>query len=392
MHLKRIKKLNQFILDDIATKTEVKGLNVDFIADLFHSFYIKYLRSKSDDEKILVQISSRILKKKYGTYYNYYVDFLVERRYISLELKHHSGKRCRVYSLNIQTVNSSCIVPYLNTNRKLLQFYNSDEYKLLQLKNSVYSKKLSKFIVGNLSHITIDLECSVSCLNSIFITDEDKQSRKYLKNLHSLKNINEGDIHVTFDRYGRVHTNFTVLKKEIRHNHLLISSERTHERDIVSSQAMFLLYLISREKNTGIDKIEIRDFQSDIYGAIFYENFVAADKTRKDVKVHFYKYIFGVKFQKFDDFTNRYPTISKFIYNYKTKNGYKDVSHQLQKMEGDFIFNNVCKKLMDQKIIFFTVHDSIVVKVSDSAILDKIFDDALVSLKIEINTNLKNNY
>jgi hypothetical protein len=320
------------------------------------------------------------------------VDLLVGHRFISLELKHHSGKRCRVYRLNVQTVESSYIVPYLNTNRNLLQFYNSEEYKLLQLKNSDYSKALTKCIAGNLSHVGIDFERSVNCLDSIFTTDEDEQSRKYLKNLHSLKNINEGDIHVTFDKYGRVHTNFTVLKREIRHNHLFIDGERTHERDIVSSQAMFLLYLISREKNTGIDKIEIRDFQSDIYGGIFYENFVTADRIRNDVKVYFYKYVFGVKFQEFDDFTNRYPTISKYLYNYKTMYGYKDVSHKLQHMEGDFVFNNISESLMDKNVVFFTVHDSIVVKVSDSAILDKIFDDALISLKMQINTNLKKNY
>jgi len=398
MKLKKLNVLNQFIPNELIKINcriidyNNRSLKIDFIADLFHSFYIQYLRIKNDDEQILVNLSSLILKEKFGTYYNCYVDYLVTNKFITKELNHIGGGRCRGYKLNTEKLKKSYIVPYQNKNNKLLRFYNSDYYKDLQLKNSPYSKSLSKYIVNNLSHITIDFEKSINYMNSIFTTDEDKLSRKYLSNIHSLKNIRDDNFHVVFDRYGRVHSNFTTLKKEIRNNYIYIDNEITHERDIVSSQAMFLLYLLSQEKNTGIDRIEIREFQSDIVGGTFYENLMSVDRTRKDVKVYFYKYLFGTKYQKFDEFTNRYPTISTFIFNYKSKYGYKEISHKLQHMEGDFVFNNVCQQLMDKHEVFFTVHDSIVVKKSDSATLNKIFDSALISLKMQINANLKKNY
>jgi hypothetical protein len=58
------------------------------------------------------------------------------------------------------------------------------------------------------------------------------------------------------------------------------------------------------------------------------------------------------------------------------KKNYKELSHELQKMESDFIFNHVIKEIYETypDIVLFTVHDSILFPISYYDKVKVIFD------------------
>lgn len=61
----------------------------------------------------------------------------------------------------------------------------------------------------------------------------------YNRNKYSIECINDKHIFYHFDKYGRLHTNFTILKSFIRKNCLLIDNEETYEFDIKKFTATF---------------------------------------------------------------------------------------------------------------------------------------------------------
>ena len=61
-------------------------------------------------------------------------------------------------------------------------------------------------------------------------------------------------------------------------------------------------------------------------------------------------------------FKKLYPSVHEYILEFKTeKKNYKFLSHHLQRMESEFIYNNVVQEIIKKypKMVFFTVHDSI---------------------------------
>jgi hypothetical protein len=68
------------------------------------------------------------------------------------------------------------------------------------------------------------------------------------------------------------------------------------------------------------------------------------------------------------------------------------MAHELQRAEGEFIFKKICVELKREKIKFFTIHDSICVKVSDFTLMESIFNNRLNNLKQEIINNIQSYY
>jgi hypothetical protein len=135
-------------------------------------------------------------------------------------------------------------------------------------------------------------------------------------------------------------------------------------------------------------------FKEDDFGNKLYDKMASYYGIRRDdVKPIFYKFLFGRTNGKDEAFDKFYPSIRKFIRRYKIQVGnYKLLSHELQKLEGNFIFNGICKELTKLKIKYFTVHDSICVKASDYDLMAKIFENKLNDFKQEIRDNIQNYY
>ncbi len=357
-------------------------LITDFLIDLLNSFYQKYIID-TDKKNITLNLWSVILKKKYDRY-SPYLKYLIDNGYISKSRSYEVGDRCTEYRLNISKFESSQFIEYKNydssKNKRLLKFYNDTDNFIT--KSPIIDDDVLFYTKSNLNHITIDYDKAISFLKDISIN-----KRKYLKNLDSIKRINHNQIYMTPDKYGRVHTNFTILKKEIRNKYLFIDGESVSEIDIKNSQPFFLLKLIADNLNL-IDKVgeDLQIYFDKVVSGDFYK--YLQEKTgvveRTEVKKWIYKLYFGNHYEKNETFNKIFPTIYNFLKSYKKKYGYKELSHKLQNIESDFIFNKVCKRLLGEEIIYFTIHDSVCVKKSDFEISESIFNDEFERYVVEV--------
>lgn len=367
-------------------------LNKDYLSDLFHYIYFRYINyyDENTEDEVLIPLSSIILRKKYGNNYMLYVQYLLDESFIRKVKNYTAGSNCNTYKLVKMKVDMVGLIEYENKNKKLIRDQNRNLWKT-DTDSSIYSKKLINSIEKNLNSVTIDTGAAIKYLRYIY---SDQLNNKYVKNYQSINSIDSGNIYLISDKHGRIHTNLTVLKNNIKNQFIRIDGEAIIEKDIPNSQALFFLYILSKNLTSSIDKSELHSFQIHIIDGTIYDHLANQSKqTRDSVKKQFFKYLFGSQNSKLKVFNDLYPSIHKYIKDYKVNLGdYKLLSHQLQLLEGDFIFNNICKDLTKTRIKYFTVHDSICVKQSDFNNLDSIFEKKLGEVKLEIQKNIDGYY
>lgn len=337
-------------------------LKTSYLIDIVNGLILKYY-FKKENKYILNAI---ILKDKYGYLYNYYINYLVENKILILVNNYRKGKSSRIYSLN-KRIFTSKISRYKNSDKVLLKKYKNKIFNTLELtndRNNLISPEIKQKLISDLFHVKIETERSIFFLDNL----KDKDIDIYNRNLYSVDCINNSHIFYHFDAYGRMHTNYTILKSFIRKNCLLIDGERTSEIDISNSQPLFLTKLINNSESNWINKEEFNIFKELTMSGRYYEYIrqLLNINDRNYIKEITYKVFFGKNSpnSKADIiFKNIFPTIHRFIQLYKKENGdYKVLAYKLQKMESDLIFNKIIRKIMstnpDIKVI--TVHDSII--------------------------------
>jgi hypothetical protein len=367
------------LAEDKFIRYQNKKLCVDHLIDLLDGYYTKMLRFMAFPEKgKSIPLNSRILLKKYGKYYNLYLDYLIENNYLIKTKGYVPNKNSNTYDLNLKYYDFSKIKEYKNydssLHKRLLRFYNDEINFLSHLKD--YSYVLGKTI-EYLKSVTIDSKKAIDILHNIY---PDTKSQKFYRNQYCIKKIINNQIYLVQDKFGRIHTNYTVLKKEIRNSSLLIDNEPIYERDIKNSQPFFLLKLMADNtlyfKNIQED---LFSYYESVVSGNFYEevNILKPHLARYEVKEWVMMIFFNKNYFHDKDFQRLFPTVYSFIRNFKKTNGYKIISHRLQNIESDFIFKGVCSKLIKRDIKYFTVHDSVCVKHSNREILDEVFDKKL---------------
>ena len=73
---------------------------------------------------------------------------------------------------------------------------------------------------------------------------DDNNIDIYNRNVYSIDSIDKKHIFYHFDEYGRMHTNYTILKSYVRKNYIFIDDDDVSEIDIPNSQPLFLTKLI----------------------------------------------------------------------------------------------------------------------------------------------------
>lgn len=376
----------QFLPSKLSYLTENKkilykniNLKTSYIIDIIHTLLLKYFYKKSNSYKL----SSLILKERYGKYYNYYIDYLIDNKIIYLFKQYKVGKNARIYAFYNEIIKSN-IIRYKNTDKILLKRYNTlfeDDLKDVQIdtnnsnKYPYISDDIKEMIKSDLGKFNLDYNSSFEYLNSI-ILDKDV----YNRNLYSIESIHEKNLFCHFDNYGRVHTNFTILKSYIRKNYLTVNGNKTYEKDISNSQPRFLLKLL-KESNDIVNINEVKLFEYLVLNGLYYQYLI--DKLRikkKDAKTITFKILFGKnhKQSKLDIlFSYLFPTIHLFIKKYKKRNNdYRSMAHILQKMESNLIFNKIFREIKTTfpHIEILTIHDSIIVDEKYKDIVNDIFD------------------
>lgn len=352
-----------------------KNLKPTYLIDITHNLLLKYYFKKENQ----FNLSSLVLKEKYGHLYNYYINYLIEKKILILIKKHLKGRNARVYKLNDNVING-----------EITRFKNSDTTLLKKYKNAVCSVENNKLLHNIIepeikSKLIEDLfSVEIDYAKSIFFLDSSLQEYDiYQKNKYSVESIKDKHIFYHFDSFGRLHTNFTILKSFIRKNCLLIEDEETFEIDIKNSQPLFL-NLVMKDFSDDIDPTELEFYRYLTFEGNFYqflkEKFQIKDK--KIVKEITYKVLFGRNYpNKYDKmFSQLFPSIYAFIKKFKKQKGdYRTLSYELQKYESNFLFNKVVKSLNqhypDVKLI--SCHDSLICKQSDKTIVSDTLGELL---------------
>lgn len=348
-----------------------------YLVDILHNLLLKYYFKKEN----IFNLSSLILKEKYGDRYNYYIDYLTKNGFIELIRNHQKGKNARVYKLNDEIIIND-IRRYQNKDKVLLKKYRSavSIVDTIDFDSKGILPEVRKKIVDDLFSVKIDFAKSI-----FFLDSSNQEADVYNKNKYSVECIQDNHIFYHFDGYGRFHTNFTILKSFIRKNCLLIDGCETFEKDINNSQPLFLCKLIHETDIFIVDKDEFKLFKDLTISGRFYQYVIdnsGINMTKKEVKEVIYKVFFGKNYNNRHDnlFKRIFPTIHQFIKSYKKENGdYRILAYDLQRSESDLIFNKIIKKIMDiyPEVRILTVHDSIICSYKYRDIVEIVFDTIL---------------
>jgi hypothetical protein len=343
-----------------------------YLIDVIHNMLLKYYFKKEN----IFTLSAVILKDKYGHLYNYYIDFLKDQQMIFLKKNYYAGKSSRMYALSNEILTGK-IHRYENVDKFLIRKYISKHLQFELDKNNLISKTIKMKLIDDLYQVTIEFDRAIFYLDSLKNEDMDI----YNRNRYSVEAINKNHIFYHFDSYGRMHTNFTILKSFVRKNCLLIGGEPTCELDIKNSQPLFLSKLIYETNSSWVKPDEFKLFSTLVRNGNFYQYLIdnLDLESKSEAKKLTYKVLFGQNRpnSKLDKkFEGLFPTIHNFIKLYKKDMGdYKILSHELQRQESNLIFNTVIKRLtLDfPEIRVITVHDSIILPLKYKNVVSKIF-------------------
>lgn len=364
------------VLDEkVRNKTFVYGektLKKDYMIDIVHTLLLKYF-FKGDNR---FNLSSLILKSKYGQYYNYYMNYLLELGIIEVIKKHQKGVNARIYKLSDSIINGE-INRYRNYDSVLLKRYKNAVEKIEHddIESNLINPDVKIKLIEDLFSVSILFDEATSILDTLI---EDKSV--YNRNMYSVETIKEKHIFYHFDNFGRVHTNFTILKTALRKGCLLIDGKKTCEIDIKNSQPFFLCKLIENTSTISVDWAEYVLYKSLVTQGTLYEYIM--DKSglkRNESKNLIYKVFFGrnsMNCKSDKIFQKLFPSIYDFIKKYKKEGSdYKILAHRLQNLESDLIFNNIVKEIMYiyPEIKLITIHDSLICQKDFQSIVESIF-------------------
>lgn len=353
-----------------------KKLKIPYLIDIVHNLILKYYFKKEN----IFNMSSLILREKYGYNYNIYMTYLRDNNVIKLIKNHKKGSNARVYKLNDEIIKDK-IIRYKNCDKVLLKKYKNAVSSIddSDIETNGIEPFIKQKLVDDLFHINVDFERSVFFLDST-LQDIDI----YNRNKYSVECIKDKHIFYHFDRFGRMHTNFTILKSFIRKNCLLIDGEETSELDVKNSQPLFLCKLIQENEIVLVDKDEFYLYRYLTTTGVFY-NYISDNSDLKDkskVKEMIYKVLFGKNYNSKGDllFKKLFPTIYNFIKVYKRECGdYRSMAYELQRAESDLIYNTIIKEitLIYPDIRLVTVHDSIICQKKYKDIVENVFNSKL---------------
>lgn len=367
-------------LDEISKQKIVnflgKKLKTAYLIDMVHNMILKYYFKKENK----FTLNATVLKQKYGHEYKAYVDFLINKQIIKMKCNYKAGVTSRIYELNPITFKQP-ISRVKNDDKVLLKKYKKKIYDTIDFvkqDESSIQPEIREKLISDLFSVDIDFQRSIFFLNCLKKEDIDI----YNRNIYSVESINDKHIFYHFDNYGRLHTNFTILKSFIRKNCLLIDGEETCEIDISNSQPLFLCKLIQDSHTNWVNKEEFEFFRTLVINGTFYQYVmqVIGEKDRNKVKEMTYKVLFGhnrINSKSDKLFSKMFPTIHHFIKLYKKEWGnHKIVAHDLQRAESNLIYNKIIKKVMllHPEIKIITVHDSIIFAKKYRQIVQSIFD------------------
>ena len=361
------------LFSDIYTRKVIqyKGnrLKCIYLIHLVDLFLNRYNSFNKDN----IKLNSRVLKYMYGGIYSKYIEFLMDHNFIYLYKNYSAGLKSKTYRLTEAAKLQCNLTTTVDIPEKLQNKIQDVDENFCD--NDTHLKQK---LISDLRLMKIDIKGAHRWVND----NIHKDDKAYTMNMINCNKIAVGDIYYSFDRYGRFHTNYTVLKKEIRTQYLTFGSDKIKELDITNSQPFFL-YLLMKE--SGFTNFQ--GFDQDVLNGIIYDKIKdVAQITRKEAKVKVYSVLFGRNTTQTywnELFSNMYPAVFKWIKDYKYANkSYKIIAQNLQGIESEFIFGSLIPSILNYKhdLPIVTIHDSIIIPENHYENVKVIFQNSLRKL------------
>ena len=339
-------------------------LKTSYLINIVDMFLSKYIFTGIDK----MSVSSQILKKNYGIKYNIYIKYLLEKNIIKLFKNYSTGRHSRIYKITDKTKKG------ITSTEIYLPKKLEEKIKKSNIRTSSVEDHIKNKLVADLSKVNINDKEAIKWLN-----ESNIDKRSYLMNRMSIKKIKLKIIFHTFDNYGRLHTNYTTLKKHIRNNFLTIGGEKLKEIDITNSQPFFLYLLMKKQ---GFNSFT--NFDQDVLNGVIYDKLKGVNIiSRNEAKLEVYSVLFGRNREGTKTnqaFKQMYPKVYKWIKDFKTKHkNYKIVAQMLQTIESKFIFKNLINEIIlyNKDIPIITIHDAILIP-------ERYYDKVLVIFEKEL--------
>ena len=185
---------------------------------------------------------------------------------------------------------------------------------------------------------------------------------------------------------GRIHTPITSLKGSIR-EHLLLKNENVVSLDVAQIQPLLLSFILN--ENIGINEFTDWIEQGEDIYLKFKEKLNL--QIRDEAKTKFYEITFGKANKRLAtmfgnsnwiEWVNDVKSI-ELKHNPNTKRKpHSNLAWLLQTTEVS-IMRSIWQKLIDNDILFLTVHDEVIVRISDA---DETYQIMVGELKLHFNT------
>lgn len=369
------------LIENEKIEWEGKNLKCAYLTHLLNYMICKYYHT----DKKEVNLSSSVLRKWYGTYYNVYLDFLIQHDILVKNTSYCVGKKCNTYTLNERYYDNGVDIftRYKNTNSFILKKWKEKQLEFdLQSMNDtkIINPWVKKQLINDLYHVEIDFDNASELLLEMYENGKLDSDKSYLKNLLSIESIKDGTLFYVEDDYGRLHTNFTVLKKVLRTDYVTIDGENVEELDIKNSQPTFLAVLL---KEKGFDNVyydEYNYYKNCVKDGQIYELLAnELNITREEAKKKLFYIFFGKNNWKSkcdEAFKKFFPNVFQWMVDEKAlMKDHRTIAHQLQKKESNLIYDNIIFRIKKEipNIKLFTVHDSILFPAKHKKKVSEIF-------------------
>jgi len=300
-----------------------------------------------------------------GFTYNDYINILInkgviacDRHYIKNE-KSYGYKLCAPYS-DVRhkqiSINSASLQDNIIRWQELRKPYGNLRNKIDKF------TKVHRHIYTFLEMVEINYEEALKSIDELPV-------HEYNSVKISIDKIHNKEFYIHRDEFGRVHTNFTNLKSDLR-KFLSYKDQNLVNIDIANSQPLLLFLAIpsifSSIRCTGA--IYFDDIPPDV---LLYKRLVeqgrlyeflmqhASETDRNAFKENFFREtFFGKKTSSL--FCDLFPTIGAKVRRIKRKD-YRRLAWMMQKNESKLIITNICGRIMKEHPDMFvgTIHDSI---------------------------------
>lgn len=381
-HLTTTENIEFTLKETTRRPSKTVTLKTHLLLDIYNNMYHKKYHMREN----VVVLNTEILRKKYGPDYNHYIEYLKCQGVLIKTKEYIVGIQGRSYRLNkIDTKTPHKKYTYFGAS--FVKKINKRQAEIRTEINNYIPLDIQEMLIEDLNYISLEIDKAKEILLTLKSNNKIETGKYYYNLLHIEKIMDVNQRYATFDRYGRMHTDFTTIKKDIRKTCLKIDGLETVELDICNSQPRFLIEIL-KENMDLLDQKEYNKYVKYCKEGTLYDKIVEISRidlmryrlNRSEAKLLVYKVFFGrngktCKFSRI--FGKMFPTILQFIKKYKMDHGnHAKLSHTLQLRESKLVFSKIVREIKNKypEIRLFTVHDSLIIPKIYKQEVEAIFD------------------